>query len=943
MESGSSFAGSPAQRRDIVLTNGLALVASTAVAILIFFRFIRGADYEAFNLYLLAGAIIFLAPIILNRLGFTTASRLAMCWLPPIFALLASFQSLSVHDRDISSYLGLRYYMLSFCCAPFLIFRIPREKAFIAGLAVPIAGILLFDEIFELVNLGYQGVDERGYAFNNVRAGIALFITSAACYMLKSRADRSEHINSKLISELAEKNEAIQRQASDKVHELNRELLSHLQQLSEREFILNQSQRIAKIGSWEYTVKGASIFWSDEMYNIFGLDRSFDVKPQNLGEAIGGDAGQVVLDSTNNLLKNGQPFDLTFRTRTPVGYNKWLRLAAFPVIEKGAILGVRGICHDITYYKEAEERLRASDNKYKSLFEQASDAILVTDLQGNFTDVNSSLCKMLAYTREELLRMNISALIDADDLSQRPIVLSWPAPGTHLFNERRVIAKDGTIRDVEANLKQVDENSIMAIVRDVTELREAQKQIQISEAKFRGAFEFSAIGMTMVSLEGKWLQVNREFCNIVGYTEAELIGRRFQDITAPEDLGTNEDLFSKATRGEIETYRLEKRYIHRNGSIVWANLNVAIIKDEDGEPLYCVSQIEDITNEKLAKEQLMLSQANLRATINNTNILIWSVDREYKMITCNDPFFKYIKKYYGFEPRVGVRMSMDFPINEREGMTVRWTERYDRALAGETFQLEETRNGIDLQYSLNPIVEKNQVIGATIFAENITKRKAHDRELAEANKKIDELKLMALRSVMSPHFIFNVLNSIQFFIAKNDRLNAINYLSTFSKLIRSILNHSVTNKIRLADEVEMLKNYVQLEMTRFEQKFSFKLEVGPEIDLDSIEIPSLLIQPYVENAILHGLYNKKLPGTLWIRVTEEDDLVVFEIEDNGVGRAEAMQIRKQNFPGHKSMGIRLTEERLKLIKQHSNAAFEIEDLMNDAGACGTRVRISLPY
>jgi len=196
---------------------------------------------------------------------------------------------------------------------------------------------------------------------------------------------------------------------------------------------------------------------------------------------------------------------------------------------------------------------------------------------------------------------------------------------------------------------------------------------------------------------------------------------------------------------------------------------------------------------------------------------------------------------------------------------------------------------------LSPIVEGDQIIGVSIVAENVTKRKAHDRELAEANKKIEELKLMALRSVMSPHFIFNVLNSIQFFIAKNDRLNAINYLSTFSKLIRSILNHSVTNKIKLGEEVEMLKNYVHLEMTRFEDKFSFVMDVADTFDLDAVEIPSLLIQPYVENAILHGLYNKKLPGTLTIRIKEGEDSVVFEIEDDGVGREEAMRCDNRIF------------------------------------------------
>ena len=202
---------------------------------------------------------------------------------------------------------------------------------------------------------------------------------------------------------------------------------------------------------------------------------------------------------------------------------------------------------------------------------------------------------------------------------------------------------------------------------------------------------------------------------------------------------------------------------------------------------------------------------------------------------------------------------------------------------------------------------------------------------------------MALRSVMSPHFIFNVLNSIQFFIAKNDRLNAITYLSTFSKLIRSVLTHSINNKIRLADEIEMLKNYVQLEMVRFDNKFEFILNVRPEVDLDAIEIPSLLIQPYVENAILHGLYNKTGSGCLKIDVFEENNSVVFQIEDDGIGREAARKLREQNFPTHKSVGIKVTEERLQLINQKHNVVLEIDDLENENGACGTRVRIGVIY
>jgi PAS domain S-box-containing protein len=679
------------------------------------------------------------------------------------------------------------------------------------------------------------------------------------------------------------------------------------------------------------------------MYNIFGIDRSAALDAGKLSELIGSEGGPSVRAATEHLLKTGEPFDITFKMRMPLGYLKWVRMYAFPVGEKGKLKGIRGIIHDITYYKEAEELLRASDKKYRSLFEQASDAIIITDFSGNFTDANSSFCKMFGYTLEELLGMNIGEVIDPEEIVRRPIMFGALSQGAHIFNERRMVGKDGTYRNVEANVKKVDDNRVMAIIRDVTALRRAQKQTQISEAKFRGAFEYSAIGMTIVSLEGNWLQVNREFVSMVGYTEEELLGKKFRDITHPSDVDENVQLFDEAARGLRETYRMEKRYLHKDGSVIWVRINVSMIKDDRARPLYCVAQVEDITMEKLANEQLMLSQANLRATINNANVMIWSVDADFRFLTFNDPFINYMRRIYGVEVSAGIRTFNVELDDDKRAMIMRWKGRYERAFAGETFQFEEHRFGEDLYYSISPIRDNDKIIGASVFAENVTARKQHDRELADAIKKIEELKLMALRSVMSPHFIFNVLNSIQFYIARNDRLNAINYLSTFSKLIRSILNHSVTNRIKLAEEVDMLKNYVRLEMTRFEEKFDFVMDVSDSLDMDTVEIPSLLVQPYVENAILHGLYNKKTPGTLTIRVKEGQDSVVFEIEDDGVGRAEAMRVRELNFPSHKSMGIRITEERLKLIKQQNNAAFEIEDLMNEGGPSGTRVRISIPY
>jgi PAS domain S-box-containing protein len=337
-------------------------------------------------------------------------------------------------------------------------------------------------------------------------------------------------------------------------------------------------------------------------------------------------------------------------------------------------------------------------------------------------------------------------------------------------------------------------------------------------------------------------------------------------------------------------------------------------------------------------DALKKSEANLNATINNTNVLIWSIDRNINLLAFNKPFFEHMKKYYGLEISIGQRILKG--TNSESNLEDKWENFYKRVLEGEMITQEDNRFGIDFYYSLSPIVEEDgRITGVSVFADDITKDKQRAQELGEALKKVGELRLMALRSVMNPHFIFNVLNSIQFYIVANDRLNAVNYLSTFSKLIRSILTHSVHNKIKLEDEIEMLKNYTQLEMVRFENKFTFHLEIDPNLEIDTIEIPSLLVQPFVENAILHGLYNKQGTGVLTIRIKEDDDAIVFEIEDDGVGREAALKHKLNNPSAHKSMGVKLTEERLKLINENHNVSFKVEDLKNGDEPCGTRASI----
>ncbi len=173
-------------------------------------------------------------------------------------------------------------------------------------------------------------------------------------------------------------------------------------------------------------------------------------------------------------------------------------------------------------------------------------------------------------------------------------------------------------------------------------------------------------------------------------------------------------------------------------------------------------------------------------------------------------------------------------------------------------------------------------------------REQYERELAE-------LKITALRSQMNPHFIFNSLNSIKLYIINNDKQNAVYYLNKFSKLIRKILSSTQTKEISLADEIDTMKLYVGIENIRFENTIDFSMDIDHTLNLDTIKIPSMVLQPFIENAIWHGLASKKEEKELSLQVYREDSNLIIEITDNGIGRANAQEIKRKKMHNRKSV------------------------------------------
>ena len=241
-----------------------------------------------------------------------------------------------------------------------------------------------------------------------------------------------------------------------------------------------------------------------------------------------------------------------------------------------------------------------------------------------------------------------------------------------------------------------------------------------------------------------------------------------------------------------------------------------------------------------------------------------------------------------------------------------------------------------LQQRSNELEAQNKVVEA---------QKIKQVETAFEHK-IAETEMIALRAQMNPHFIFNCLNSIKLYTLENDSQTASEYLTKFSQLIRLVLENSRSEKVTLQKELETLKLYIDLEAMRFKDKVQYKINVVPHIDQQYIEIPPLLLQPYVENAIWHGLMHKPEGGNISIDIAQPDEyLLHIEISDDGIGREMAGQHKSKSATRQKSFGLKMTSERLDAINHiyKTKTAIKIVDLVDaDGNAAGTKVIIEIP-
>lgn len=255
-------------------------------------------------------------------------------------------------------------------------------------------------------------------------------------------------------------------------------------------------------------------------------------------------------------------------------------------------------------------------------------------------------------------------------------------------------------------------------------------------------------------------------------------------------------------------------------------------------------------------------------------------------------------------------------------------------------KLEELRNSqqIELERKLD---EKIAELRTAI--EQTEAEKVKSLSLAYDNE-ISQLRLDALRTQMNPHFIFNALNSIKAYLIDNNKEKAIYYLNKFAKLIRKILEGTRSESVTLAEEIETIQLYLSIENIRFNETMIPEFKIDPEIDLNSLRIPSLILQPFIENALWHGLMHKAGQKLITVDVCRENDIIYLSISDNGIGREKAAKLSESRTFKKGSLGIQLAKERLDYFNKKNNAGytFFIEDIRAaDGSSAGTKVTFRL--
>ena len=278
------------------------------------------------------------------------------------------------------------------------------------------------------------------------------------------------------------------------------------------------------------------------------------------------------------------------------------------------------IFNDTTEQRQEEERVKESEKRFRSVFDQAAVGVARVNIDGSWLEVNAKFCNIIGYTNEELLKKTFKDITHPDDLQTDIDYINQLLNNeikTYTINKRYLKKGGGVVwvKLTESLVRKInnDPDYFIGVVEDITSQKNDQDTLIENEKKYRSIFDQAAVGVARVNLDGSWVEVNAKFCDIIGYSNDELLTKRLSDITHPDDLQADLDYLNQLLNDDIKTFSMSKRYLKKNGDIAWVNLTGSLARKTNNEPDYFIGIVKDITSQKKDQDDLHESEKKFRA------------------------------------------------------------------------------------------------------------------------------------------------------------------------------------------------------------------------------------------------------------------------------------------------------------------------------------------
>lgn len=384
--------------------------------------------------------------------------------------------------------------------------------------------------------------------------------------------------------------------------------------------------------------------------------------------------------------------------------------------------------------EKSDNKLNNTYSYVRNLFEVCPDPLVIINKDGKITDVNEAAIQITGVSREKIIRTDFSNYFKepekARELYQEVFskgsIKNYPLTIHHISGIITYVLCNATV------YKNGTGQEVFATARDITEIKKTEYALRESEEQFRYMFEHSSVGKSIIYPSGE-TRVNDTLCNMLGYSKEELENRTWQEITYPDDIELSQKSIDSIISDEKESERFEKRYVHKNGHIIWADVSTSLRRDQEGKPIYFVTSILDITERKKAETTIKLQADQYITILNTTPDGFWIFDKNSKLLDVNDTYCQMIG--YSRDELLHLRIPTDVDALETPDETFQRiqsiaTKGHERF---ETKHRKKDGNIIDVEISATFLKSEDNIL---VFIRDITERKKYEEDLYKANEEL---------------------------------------------------------------------------------------------------------------------------------------------------------------------------------------------------------------